>query len=197
MKTTSQNLLNQLRKEVENHIEFIEKEFSPLSNDELNIRPAEGKWSIAECMAHLNKYARHYNAVMEQKMKQSKRQPVEQFKSGWLGEKFTKMMAPQEGKIVNPMNTIKGYDPINSELNAKGELQEQLDHLKKLITLLDFAHQNHLIKIRIPITITNWIKMSLGDTFRFNIAHIHRHLLQAKNVKSTFSNTTHPLHKAS
>ena len=184
MKTNTTELLTQLQARIHNHIETIENEFLHLTDKELNVRPAEDKWSIAECMAHLNQYARHYNPVMDRKMKQSKASPNVNYSSGWMGEKFTNMMAPQQGKIVNPMNTFKSYNPIGSQLDAQKELKEQINHLNTLIKLLDKARSKNIEKIKIPITISKLIKIRLGDTFRFNEAHVHRHLLQAQNVKS-------------
>ena len=37
-------------------------------------------------------------------------------------------------------------------------------------------------KTRIPISINKWIKIKLGDTFRFVIYHNERHIQQAKRV---------------
>ena len=51
-----------------------------------------------------------------------------------------------------------------------------------MLQLLSLAHDKNLNNIRIPISINKWIKIKLGDTFRFVIYHNERHIQQAKRV---------------
>lgn len=79
------------------------------------------------------------------------------------------------------MKTGKAYNPP-AALTPDQVINEFIDHQKKLLQLLDTARSRDLNAIRIPITITKFIKLKLGDTFRFLVAHEQRHLVQARNA---------------
>ena len=51
-----------------------------------------------------------------------------------------------------------------------------------MMELLDRAKSANLAKIRIPITIYPWLKLKLGDTFRFSVNHNERHVIQSMKV---------------
>ena len=75
-------------------------------------------------------------------------------------------------------NTIKAgsFDEI------KEVIEEFLQHQRKLIYLLELAKNLDINSIRIPISLTPYIKLKLGDTFNFIIAHNNRHRLQIENI---------------
>ena len=79
------------------------------------------------------------------------------------------------------MKTPKGYNPP-AALNSDEVLKEFIDQQHKLLQLLDGARQKNLNNIRVPISISKLIKLKLGDTFRFLVAHEQRHLVQARNA---------------
>jgi hypothetical protein len=51
-----------------------------------------------------------------------------------------------------------------------------------LLSLLHQARRIDLTKIRIPISLTKYIKLKLGDVFMFLIAHNMRHIKQAERA---------------
>jgi hypothetical protein len=61
-------------------------------------------------------------------------------------------------------------------------LNEFLQQQEELLLLLEKAKQVHLGKIHIPISIASFIKLKLGDLFRFFIAHHQRHFVQINNI---------------
>ncbi|MEO1713521.1 MAG: DinB family protein, partial [Bacteroidota bacterium] len=50
---------------------------------------------------------------------------------------------------------------------------------EKIIELLERAREYNLTKVRTGITITNLIRLRIGDTFNFHISHNERHIRQA------------------
>ena len=73
-----------------------------------------------------------------------------------------------------------------NSLHVDTVIKEFLEGQDKLLRLLDMAKGKNLAKIHIPITLTKMIKLRLGDTFRFLIAHEQRHMIQARNtIKET------------
>ena len=79
------------------------------------------------------------------------------------------------------MKAPKNYVP-NKGLNVDTVFKEFFQHQNKLLQLLDVARRRNLDAIRIPISISKLIRLKLGDTFRFLIAHEQRHMIQARNA---------------
>jgi uncharacterized damage-inducible protein DinB len=144
--------------------------------------PAPGKWSIAQVLAHLNFYARQYMEAIEKKLHLHQTAPSVQFKPGWLGEYFTGLMKPGPGNAISkkmkaPKNAIPEPQP-----DAARELQAFLVHQHHLLNLLELSRHADLEALRIPTTLTKMIRLRLGDTFRFLIAHEQRHFVQVESI---------------
>ena len=61
-------------------------------------------------------------------------------------------------------------------------LSEFINHQHHLLNLLQIARTANLEYNRVPISLTKLIKLKLGDTFRFFIAHEQRHFLQIERT---------------
>ena len=141
-----------------------------------------GQWSSAQAIEHLNMYSRYYLPVIEKSLVQINKDANPWFVPGFFGNYFTKMMKPSNVyEVKNKMKGMKGYMP-GGGLNADKVINEFLQDQHKLLRLLELARQRNLEKIRIPISISKLIKLKLGDTFRFFIAHEQRHMIQARNA---------------
>lgn len=70
-------------------------------------------------------------------------------------------------------------NPIKSNLD-KSVLSEFISQQKQMSNLLNDAENIDLNKVKTSISISNFIKLKLGDTFRFVILHNLRHVEQAK-----------------
>ena len=159
--------------------------------------PASGKWSVIQVLEHLNSYGRYYLLAMERSMNR-RTETAEYFKPGWFGNYFTKLMKPgEDGKISNKMKAPKDHRP-SKYLDAFPVLNTFLEQQQYLLDMLELAKSKDIGAIRTPISISRFIKLKLGDTFRFFIAHEQRHFVQINNtlasiggVKDIFP-TTHP-----
>ena len=155
-----------------------------LQNDPelLTRQPAPGKWSIAQILEHLNTYGRFYIPEIRKALDESNFSPGLKYNSGWLGNLFTNSMKPTADKRVkNKMKTMKDHNPT-PDLDSKTVIDEFLNQQQQILNLLEISGQKNLEKIRIPITITKFIRLRLGDTFRFLIAHNQRHFIQCENT---------------
>jgi hypothetical protein len=145
--------------------------------DQLMRRPDPGKWSIAECLAHLNITAATVQKLMARGIEQDKQE--KKFGSGpfslgpngrllvWIAEpppKF-RIRAP---KNVRPPATID--DPLRV-LSAFMKAQDEWERLMREQERLDLA----AIKVGQG--------MRLAAALPWMMAHQRRHLLQAENVK--------------
>jgi hypothetical protein len=148
----------------------------------LELPPAPGKWSAAQVLEHLNIYSRYYIPAIEKKLHLHQTKPAVYFTPGWLGNYFTKLMLPSAGdmiskKIKAPKNAIPAASP-----NAAAMLEEFILHQHHLINLLQIARTADIARIKIPISISKFIHLKMGDTFRFFIAHEQRHFVQVSNI---------------
>jgi len=155
------------------------QEFQKLSIEQLNRKSNSDSWSILECIEHLNLYSQFYIPEIKLKIKDSKSKHEATFKSGMLGNYFSKAMLPREK--INKMKTFKDKNPVGSKLDTS-VLENFIDFQKKTLDLLNQSNKVSLNKTKTNITISSWLKLKLGDTFRVVIYHNHRHIVQAKNV---------------
>ncbi|CAM1352848.1 DinB family protein [Tenacibaculum insulae] len=174
----SEELINDLKKYVENHIAFVES-IKNLTEEELQQKENKSSWSAVECIAHLNLYAEFYNPEIKGRIKKAKQQSNPNFKPGFLGNKFSSDMLPHEK--MKTMNTFKSKNPIHSSLNTNDVLTRFIAFQKELLVLLELAKKVDLTKVKTLITLP-LLKFRLGDTFRFTIYHNERHIVQAKKA---------------
>ncbi|WP_276134626.1 DinB family protein [Polluticoccus soli] len=157
----------------------------------LNRQPATGKWSVAQVVEHLNSYNRYYLPEMEKALNDgiAKRMLfVPRFKSGWFGNYFTNMMLPKaDGKIANKMNAPTDHVPA-ADLDAEKVIAEFVAGQQKMLQLLQASAKTDIGKLKVPISISRFIKLKLGDTFRFVIAHQKRHFVQLAKTLDAVQN---------
>jgi hypothetical protein len=183
MKIQQEELLESLKKDVEVLLECAD--FFRNEIDALLIPPVPGKWSIAQILEHLNGYGRIYLPIINKEISISQSKRVAWFNSGFLGNYFTNMMKPKDVfEIKNKMKTLKAHTPDNN-LNPGKVLDEFVEQQHQFLQLLDMAKLKDLNAVRVPLSITKLIKLKLGDTFRFLIAHEQRHFVQARNAIKT------------
>ena len=179
-KYKSTDLLNQLQADVRALLAKV----AELKTEDPGIllqQPAPGKWSVIQVLEHLNSYGNYYLRALEKGLAQDK-PAVTFFKPGWLGNYFTKIMMPNEkGVVANRMQTPKGHRPT-ARPDAFPTIQTFCSQQLYLLQLLEQAKEKNIGKIRVPISLTRFIKMKAGDTFRFFIAHEQRHFVQIANT---------------
>lgn len=176
METTK--LINELKEMTLTHIKQAEK-YKDLDLEKLNTKQGETSWSILECLEHLNLYGDFYIPEINNRMSNSKTISVNIFKSGFLGNYFAKSMLPKEK--LNSMKTFKNMNPLNSELDEK-TIDRFLDQQHHLLEILEKAKSKNLNKIKTSISISNLIKLKLGDTLRVVIYHNKRHIVQSNRI---------------
>ncbi len=183
MKYVSNCLLENLYEQSEQTIKKAISEWQQLPSDYLLAQPGEGQWSAAQCLEHLNSYGRYYLPAMEKAIDAHQAsQPRHRFTSGWLGNYFYQLMLVDEkGAVKKKMKAPKNHRPA-VQLNAANVLSEFISQQEKLLQLVTRAHGVDIQTARVPISIAPFIKLSLGDTFLFYIAHIGRHLAQAERA---------------
>jgi hypothetical protein len=151
-------------------------------------QPAPGKWSVVQVLEHLNSYGRYYIPAIEKSLQKNK-PATEFFKPGFIGNYFTKMLSPSEkGTVRYKMKAPKDHRP-SPHLDHQPVIQTFLSQQQSLLELLEKAKTKNIGRIRTPISISRFIKLKLGDTFRFLIAHEQRHFIQISDTMAQVKKT--------
>ncbi|MGB0425041.1 MAG: DinB family protein [Flavobacteriales bacterium] len=176
---SSTSLLKELKAITLNVLESA-IEFKNLAEQNLQHRNDPKSWNALECIQHLNLYARFYHPEIGKRMDQgSSKAKAANFKSSWLGNYFAESMKAKEQ--IKAMKTFESMNPIDQALDNK-HLEEFIAHQKQLLLLLERAEEINLTKVKTGISISKFIKLRLGDTFKVVVYHNERHILQAKRA---------------
>ncbi len=178
MNIIAKDLLQDLIERTQGNINKAET-FKQLSFDTLTWRKDSDSWSILECIEHLNRYGAFYIPEIKNRIKSSKHSNSKRFVSGWLGNYAANMMLPKEK--LNTMKTFKSMNPIDSNLSVE-TIDIFIEQQYSLIDLLEKSKKVNLNKVKTAISISKWIKLRLGDTFRVVIYHNQRHILQGERI---------------
>ncbi len=179
MKINSETLITDLVARTRQLIHEAE-ELKQLDFKRLNHKQNAESWSALECIAHLNLYGDFYLPEITRRMAQTAYpQSAKVFKSGWLGNYFANSMLPKEK--LNKMKTFKDKNPAGSKLTSEA-LDRFIQQQQQMLELLDRARKIDLNRTRTGISISKWITLKLGDTFRVVVYHNQRHMVQARKA---------------
>lgn len=184
MKMISSALLSELTNQSKQLIQKAEL-LKNLSDEDLNFREKNDSWSILECLEHLNLYGDYYLPAIKNAIQNSDRTPDTQYKSGLLGNYFAQSMLPK--KKLNKMNTFKDKNSIHSDLK-RSVIDRFIAQQKDFILLYEMSEKVNINKVKVAITISQWIKLSIGDLFRFLMNHNIRHFQQLERVERAANN---------
>jgi len=178
--------LQQLQQQVHSLTATVEIEFSPLDEAALHFKPSPVSWSILECLEHLNRYNRFYNAELAAALaKQAHTKPAcnsQQVTYSWLGRKSYEAVRPENAQASK---TLQRMNPSSSHLN-RAVLEEFLQHQANLALLLEKAAGADLNQKAVRIEFFKLFKLKTGEAFQFLVAHEQRHMQQALRVKQQY-----------
>jgi hypothetical protein len=168
-------------------LQSLRKELSNLEPSFLTLKPSAESWSANECLKHLNNYGDYYLPELMKSVDQLPKEATagdKPFRSGWLGNKFTNLMLPENnGRQMKKMKSPTDKLPINN-LEVEKTLEKFDEQLFKLDLILQKSAGKNLGNIRIPISISRFIQLKIGDVLQFYLAHHLRHLHQATRAAS-------------
>jgi hypothetical protein len=178
MRINTEELAAELIEKTRMNINRVQN-FKSLSKNELNAKETNEKWSVLECIEHLNLYGFFYNPELRRVIKEDQSKPRNYFKSGVIGNYFVKTMLPK--RKLNKMKTFKDKNPSGSNLDIL-VIDTFINQQKEFLEFIEKSKAIDLTKTKTAISISKLIKMRLGDTFRFIVAHNERHIIQAENA---------------
>jgi hypothetical protein len=185
----SNDLLGKLHNDVLAIIDAA-KEFESLPLSDLNWKENPKRWSILECIEHLNRYSNYYHSEIKKAISRAITESVvsHETKSTWMGKKFIAMMHPDN---TAKHKTFARMNPIESALK-KEVVFRFLTNQQELLTILHDASKVDLNKASIRVEFLKILRMNLGDALQFVVVHEQRHIKQANAVKSNLKTLLTP-----
>ncbi|QNH63067.1 DinB family protein [Hymenobacter sediminicola] len=162
--------------------DVTQQRFKALTDDQLNRRPSPDKWSVGQCLEHLNIVGGLYLPTITRKLKQAQERgskPASTVKHGYIGRKMTEALrVPPTQKAIK---TPQQFAPSGSRLprTVVEVFSRQLD---ELLNLLEQARQVNANAVRIPNPIIPLLWPRLTDVAEMMVVHIKRHVAQAERV---------------
>lgn len=184
-KMTTDWLLNEVAMITETNLDWMKKRYRLYSENQLNWKPNKDTWSLNEIFAHLNEYANFYHSVIFKRLETTKyRTPSATFSSSPLGKSAWGSMKLGNAKnIKRKFNAPKLYNPsINKQLVSGNDCQTFEEKQREFLSLLEQVTTVNLRKVRVPIAISKFVRLRLGDALLFVAYHNERHMQQAMNI---------------
>jgi hypothetical protein len=98
-----------------------------------------------------------------------------------IGNYFAGLMQPKSDGTVKKMKSPKDKTADVPKL-SKATIERFLKQQDYLLQLLEMAGKVDLTKTKTAISISKIVRLRLGDTFRFYVYHIERHIAQAEKL---------------
>ena len=166
----------------------LDQQYSALYNrcsrEQVLWRPANGAWSIAECIEHvalsISQYLRPIRAAIAKGAPPAAEQNYPFVAGGWFSNAFLKRIGPDVTRKFNAPAKLRpaSVDPEQVFANLRRE-HEELQRLLTESAQLDL----NLIRFRNPFIAV--LRFTVATGFLVMAAHGRRHLLQAERVTTT------------
>jgi len=153
-----------------------------LSHVQFNWRPAPERWSIGECLDHLNVSMTVTLPAFDRAIAEGRARGLVgagPFRYGLLSRLMIWSMEPPP-RIKN--KRPKAFYAPRGEHAAQRVLPEFLRVRDEIAARVRRADGLNLARVRITSPASRWLRMPLGAYFAFILAHERRHLWQARQV---------------
>jgi hypothetical protein len=168
-------------KQYESNDREVAKLFSTYTDNQLNWRPDDFNWSIAENIQHLNVTAITFLEIIDSMMGEIRNNRLHHdgpFKHGFVGRIFLKAVEPPPlVKVSAPKHLL----PV--KINYTDQLKSDFDNIQKaFVEKVQQLPGLDITRAKRPIPVNKYLKLDLGQWFLYNAAHTRRHLWQIRGV---------------
>ncbi len=156
---------------------------SGLTTDQFTRRPKPSKWSIAECLAHLNLTAAAVQpkiAAAIEKGKKEKLTGTGPFSPGPMGKLLIWMAEPPPRFRMRAPKNIAPSVGCGDPEEVVADFMKVQDAWENLVRDCDGLDQN---RVKVASLFPGLPRLRLAAPIPWLLAHQRRHLMQAENVK--------------
>jgi hypothetical protein len=173
--------IDDFRRQFEELTTDVDALTTPLSDSEFSWQPAPERWSVGQCIDHLNATAREYLPVLDAGIADAMRRGLYgpgPYRYNWIGRLHVLLMQPNSwvrGKARRPLYPL----PSRSRQEIMAAFRAyQVQYVNRLRQ----ANGLDLARARAASLVVHWLPMPLGSAFALLITHERRHLVQAQRV---------------
>ena len=156
---------------------------SGLTDEQIRQRPHPAKWSIAECLVHLNLSAGLIQPKIAAAIEQGKREKVTgtgPFSPGPLGRLLIWIVTPPPKFRIRAMKNISPPVVIGDLSQMVAEFMTIQDRWQELAREAEGLDQS---KVKVAHLFPGLPRLRLAVPIPWMMAHQERHLFQAENVR--------------
>jgi hypothetical protein len=172
--------LSRIAAEIRETLANLETLCVGLSDVQFNWSPAPGRWSIAQCLTHLNSVNGQDLVFIFAAVASASARSPGPYRYGSLWRYFIRTMEPP---VKTKFKVPKNYQPP-----PRAELNPTLTEYRRICSaLLDCIHRANgldLARVKTPLPAIKFLKMPLGARWELLTAHDRRHLWQSRAVRS-------------
>ena len=158
--------------------------FGPLSAEQLNWKPGEAEWSIAQCFEHLVISNRPYLEIFEDVLA-GRHRPRLRERLPLLPKLFARMLIttlrPDSGRTVQARPAFR---PSSSRIEP-AILTTFVELQGRLLALMEASRRLDVERITITSPVLPVITYSLMDACRIIVVHEQNHFVQATRVMAS------------
>lgn len=155
-----------------------------LTEEQLNWKPDETQWSIAQCLEHLAVTSRQFNSYFRQLIESARlKWPTKgaiPYRPSLVGGWLIKQVVPETTRKVSAPKVFKPSDSSS----IQDALQLFLKQQEEFVAFVRESEGVDYNRARLRSPVTPLMRYSLADAFVVTIVHGYRHLAQANRVKA-------------
>ena len=160
---------------------LVKELFLNLNEDQLNAKPNQNTWSIAQNLEHLIVINESYYPILQDLHHQTYKAPLHAklpFLVSFLGEFIFKSVAPDRRKKIK---TFPIWEPSQSKV-APGIIERFIQHQEELKKTIEAAAPLISNQVVIHSPASKIIVYKLATAFDIIVTHESRHINQAKEL---------------
>jgi hypothetical protein len=152
-----------------------------LTLQQLNWKPAPGRWSVGQCLEHLAVTNEVYGAAITSAMTSAPAGSADEITPGWFGRYFIReYVAPAEKPTRH-----KAPPKIRPVSNVDASILERfLETNRRSRDLVERARHIDVNRVRFKNPFVPLIRFTVGTGLEILAKHELRHLLQAERVRN-------------
>jgi len=174
--------LLELQREYESLIAEAEATCTNLSRGQFNWKPGAARWSIGQCLDHLNvahgKFLRSISRALNDAPPRSESQKI---RSTLFGRLYRWLLEPP---VRQRLPSPKKFVPVPDEKEPQAVLEEFRRTHRELIAEIRRASEADIDRVTVSSPVSKHLRLNLYDAFRTLAAHGRRHIWQSGRIRS-------------
>jgi hypothetical protein len=173
-----------LEQQLDRSIEEARAVLDGLTPDQVNWRPAPDRWSIGECISHLNVSIRAVLPALDRAVETARERGFAGTGTGRYGWFANWMVRAQEPPVKRRVKTFPVFQPVAARHDAARLLPEFRAVRGELRERLARAEEIYWGRAKVVSPASRFFRLPFGAYVAFLLAHDRRHLWQAREVRN-------------